>query len=424
MFRRTALVLASGLLSGCPAAADPDPAAEGGSSTTAEQQDGGDDVQTSSSSGDSAGSGADGDSTSATTTDSTTGCATDCDSIGDGESTADLPDAELDCHDGIDEDDDDRLDCVDSDCWEDRECAARFLRVATWNVRDVGEVGTLQHDQLIAVIQRIDADVLCLQEVGDAEQSALQAVATVTGYDHVVLAPAEGTPTGFIRNACLSRIEPAAADILYADDLSSDVSANDLTRPFVRLRLLVEPADRYVTVLAAHLKSGQEDVDRFRRMVEAIRLGQAVEAERDLFPNNAIVAFGDLNETPNPDEQTFTELPDDLPLSYVLGDDIDLPLSYEPFAPLEDAALERVHARVEDTPWTSTYLPGLVRLDYIYEDAGDLAVAEVYEACEDDGEDDFPYGDVLPKVGEPLPCGVSADASDHRPVVAVFYLAD
>ena len=49
-------------------------------------------------------------------------------------------------------------------------------------------------------------------------------------------------------------------------------------------------------------------------------------------------------------------------------------------------------------------------------------MAETYEACEDDGVDDFPYGDVLPKLGEPLACGVSADASDHRPVVAVLYL--
>lgn len=414
MFGRRTLVLASGLLVGCPAASDPEPAVGDGDTTTSGQA---------STDGDDTTTGVVGSSDSESdSSGSTTGCVSGCESTDDGESTEDIPDAELDCHDGIDEDDDDRLDCVDSDCWEDRECAARYLRVATWNVRDVGEPGELQHDQLVAVIQRLDADVLCLQEVGDSEQGALEAVAAATGYEHVVVAPAEGTTTGFIRNACLSRIEPAGADVLYADDVSPDGSANDLTRPFVRLRLLVESADRYVTIIAAHLKSGEDDVDRFRRMVEAIRLGQAVEAERAIFPDNAIVAFGDFNETPLPGEQTFTDLPDGLPLSYELGNDIALPLSYEPFAPLDDAALERVHARVEDTPWTDTYLPGLVRLDYIYEDAGDVAVAEVYEACEDDGVDDFPYGDVLPKVGKPLACGVSADASDHRPVVAVFYL--
>jgi len=407
---------------GCPTASDPEAAVEDGGSTTA-QQPNTDDGPLPTDSGETTASQADeGSSGGTTTSPSSTGCASSCESTGDGESTVDLPDAELDCHDGIDEDDDGRLDCVDSDCWEDQECAARYLRVATWNVRDVGEEGSLQHDQLIAVLERIDADVVCLQEVGDAEEEQLQAVALAAGYEHVVLAPAEGTPTGFIRNACLSRIEPAGADVLYADDISTDASANDVTRPFVRLRLLVESADRYVTVIAAHLKSGQDDVDRFRRMVESIRLGQVVEAERDIFPNNAILVIGDLNETPQPDEQTFDELPGGLPLAYELGSDIALPLTYEPFAPLEDATLERVHARVEDTPWTETYLPGLVRLDYIYEDAGEVAVAETYEACEDDGVDDFPYGDVLPKLGEPLACGVSADASDHRPVVAVLYL--
>ncbi|MEM6989206.1 MAG: endonuclease/exonuclease/phosphatase family protein [Myxococcota bacterium] len=349
------------------------------------------------------------------------GCAEPCGSS-DGDSDDGGPTVESQCHDRVDEDGDGVTDCFDSDCWGDTECDAAFLRVATWNVRGLGEVGATEYTQLVAVVQRIDADVLCLQEVGDAEGEALDALAAATGYETVVVGPALGAATGMIRNACLSRVDVAGSAIVGAADISSDPTANDVTRAFLRLRINLQPSDRYVSVFAAHLKSGEEEVDRFRRMVEATRLAQAVEQERDTFPGNAIVVLGDFNEVPDPPASTFASLPAGLPFSYSLGDDIDLPLDYDPFAPLESASLLRTHAHVEDAPWTATYLPGLVRLDYIYQDLDTVVVAEVYEACEDDGVDDAPLGDVLPKAGEALRCGASADASDHRPVVAVFHV--
>ncbi len=413
---RVALMLGCGLAAGC-VASSPEPSGAtdgvGDSGGSSEADDGGTDGSTvvDTTSG----------STGAGSSDTGTGCIGSCESTGNPDPTTSRPTQELDCHDGIDDDGDGAFDCLDDDCWNDDECAARSVRVATWNVLQLGAVGSPEHDQMIAVVRRIDADVLCLQEVGDDEDAALTGLADVAGYETVVVAPAQGATTGMIRNACLSRLPLAGSAVIDAEDISPDPSANDLTRPFVRLRLEVPAADRYLSIFAAHLKSGETSVDRFRRMVEAVRLGQAVEQEQAMFPNNAVVAFGDFNEVPDAPDDAFASVPGGLPLSYALGTDIALPLSYEPFAPMDDAGLARVHARVEDQPWTATYLPGLVRLDYIYQAGGEVVVAEAYEACEDDGVDDSPFGDVLPKAGEPLACGASADASDHRPVVAVLY---
>jgi endonuclease/exonuclease/phosphatase family metal-dependent hydrolase len=334
--------------------------------------------------------------------------------------TGSPPDAEIECHDGVDDDDDGALDCLDEDCWPVPACEERFLRVATFNVHEVGAPRSDEHEQLLAVLARIDADVVCLQEVGDDETEHLQALREAAGYAHFALAPPSG---GMIRNACLSRHEIVQYAALGSADLSSDPQAAELTRAIVRARIHLPRLDRYVTVFTAHPKAGITDTDRFRRMVEAIRLGQAVAIEREQYRDNAIVVAGDLNEIPDyPGDLVFDTLPADLPPAYVLGSDIILPLAYAPFAPLEDEGLARVPAWVEDTRWEETYLPELLRLDYIYADAGELVVAEVYEACQDDGQDRPPHGGVLPKAGAPLRCGTNADASDHRPVVAVFYL--
>ncbi len=337
-----------------------------------------------------------------------------------GETGPQPPQVETNCQDGIDDDADDRPDCFDDDCWG--ACEARFLRVATYNIREVGVPGSGQYTALLQTLQRIDADIVCLQEVLDEETDALESLAMQAGYAHLAAAPSGYPGSGQIRNACLSRYEIAQWDPLDEDELSLDPAANDMTRQFLRIRVNLGPLGGYLTIITAHLKAGGEELDRFRRMVEAARLGLAVDLERRTFPNNALIVMGDLNETPDAPRLTFDAPPaQGLPFSYRLGQDIAFPLPYLPFAPLEQAGLERVEARVEDHSWTDTYLPSHARLDYIYQDAASVVVSEAYDSCEDDGEDALPLGDLMPKAGDPLPCGVTGDASDHRPVVADFY---
>lgn len=356
-----------------------------------------------------------------TSSSSTTTCLTACSSTT-GQTSDDsdpLPTEESSCADGLDEDGDGRTDCFDDDCWAVEVCTDGFVRVATWNVRFIGVPGSAEHEALVDVLARIDADIVCLQEVGDDEGANLDALQQAAGYAYAVAAPPEG---GMIRTACLSRHEIVQWDALAASDLSSDPFADDLTRAILRIRVRLEAVDRYLTVLSSHLKADTTNTDRFRRMVDAIRLGAAIALEREIYPGNAIVALGDFNETPDhPQDLVFDVPPGDLPFSYALGDDIAFPLPYLPFAPIENEGVAVVDARVEDTGYRDTYLPSLVRLDYIYEDAAEVIVSEVYEACEDDDVDGDVRGDRMPKSGDPLPCGTNGDASDHRPVVAVFY---
>ncbi|MEM6996910.1 MAG: endonuclease/exonuclease/phosphatase family protein, partial [Myxococcota bacterium] len=307
-------------------------------------------------------------------------------------------------------------------CPGDPACAETVLRFATWNTLRVGPVGSAEYEALLAIVLRLDADVLCLQEVGEGEEPQLQALATAAGYHDGILTPASGPPGIGIANACMSRLDTLDAAYLWSDWISSDATARDLTRPFVRLRIRDDATGRYVSVLSGHLKAGTDDVDRFRRMVEFIRLGQAATAERDDFPGNAVVVLGDFNETPNPQSSTFSSLPSDLPSFYNLGNDIALPLTYAPAEPLQAAGLTRVEARWEDGTEEDTFIPFANRLDYIYVSDEEVLASEVYEACRDDGIDAEPVGDVLDKVGAPLDCGLSEVASDHRPVIVELVL--
>lgn len=404
------------LLAACAAA--PTSGAENG---TGAEVSSGDEVSTDGTTG---GAGAEASSTvnptSGPSAPSTSGCAIGCTESG--EATTEVgPAVETECSDQFDGDEDGFVDCFDADCWSETHCAERFVSVATWNIRQVGAPGTDEYEALIAVLDRIDADIVCLQEVGDEDTGNLDAAAEQLGYVFGVLAPPE-PGAGMIRNACLSRFEVVQSDVVDEFELSSDPNANDMTRSIVRARVYLDDIDRYLTLLNVHIKAGTEDVDRFRRMVELVRLGQAIELERSTYPNNAIIALGDFNEEPDHGVvQTWSSVPSPVPLSYRLGNDITLPLAYEPFAPVEAQGVTNVEALLEDTFYGDTYLPGLLKLDYIYEDAAPIVVSEVYDSCEDDGEDKPPLGDILPKVGDPLRCGTNGVASDHRPLVAVFY---
>ena len=329
---------------------------------------------------------------------------------------------EANCGDMADNDGDGDIDCADADCEEHEACGDTVFRIATWNLLGAGVQGSPSWEAARSIIARIDADVLCMQEIVEGEEAALQALAQSEGYVYGLLTPASGPPGAGIANACMSRLPTANENYLWSDWISPDPDARDMTRPFVRLRLYHPGSGRYVSILSGHLKAGTDEVDRFRRMIDHIRMAMAAEDERQQFPDNAVIALGDFNETPNPDAESFSSLPAGLPEFYSLGSDIDLPIVYDPAQPLIDAGLSRVEARWEDSTEDDTFIPFPRRLDYVWTTDEEIIAAEVYEACQDDGIDDAPQGDVLVKSGEPLSCGTSEVASDHRPVVVELRL--
>lgn len=305
----------------------------------------------------------------------------------------------------------------------DSACAGAPVRVATYNVRSVGEPGDDSFTALTDVLLRIDADVVCLQEVQEWETARLFSLATAAGYDDAIQANPPPAIGGEHTNACMSRLPLTLVGSYGGSDLSSDAQANDVGRDILVVQAdLSERAGApcRLGLATVHLKSGQEPLDWFRRQVEAERLVQAYERYQAEFPGDAFAVLGDFNE--NDDDPALGTVfesapPTGLPRSYRLGADIGFPLSYQPFERLSGLGFLLVDATQEDSGSYDTW-SNAVRLDYVAVHSATVVGDEVYNACRDNGVDDPPKGDFIPKAGRPLPCAVSELASDHFPVVA------
>jgi endonuclease/exonuclease/phosphatase family metal-dependent hydrolase len=305
-------------------------------------------------------------------------------------------------------------------------CGGRVVRVATYNVETVDAPGSVGFEALAAVLRRLDADVVCLQEVQHWETTSLFALASQAGYPDVIQAQQSPAIGGDHTNACLSRGGLALVDSYTGAELSSDAQANDVGRDILVVRVDLaegEPAPCHVGFVALHLKAGQSPLDWFRRQIEAERVAQAVARYRDEHPDEPIVILGDLNE--NLDDvalgSVFTGVPEGLPPSYRVGSDIVFPLTYQPFTRFEGLGFALVPATQEDSTRDATWNDA-VRLDYVLHAGAQLRGALVYNACRDDGVDGGAAGAWLPLAGDPLPCATSDDASDHFPVVADLLL--
>ena len=289
-------------------------------------------------------------------------------------------------------------------------CMGDAIRVATFNIESVGTPGTAQFDALRDILARIAADVACMQEVGDVELGALGALAEAAGYPNVIAAEQSQPIGGELRNACIARVPIELVGSYNGDDIAQGY-ANDVGRDILVVR--AEPTEGcYVGLFAVHLKSGEEDVDYFRRQVEVVRLLQVVDTYKIVRPNDGIVLLGDFNEQTDAAAlgTEFAAPPPGLPDSYEVGEDIEFPLRYHPFDTLSGNGFSRVEATWEGSDETSTW-QSTFQLDYVFLDQATPSAAEVYNACQDQGGG-------IPKEGEPLPCATSSAASDHMPVVA------
>ena len=295
-------------------------------------------------------------------------------------------------------------------------CNQTPLRVATFNVQDVGFSSEDQHTGLVAILTRMDADIVCMQEVLWTESSPLEQAASAAGYDNVIQANRSPGIGGDPTNACVSRVPVGLFGSFSGEDISSDPDANDVGRDILAIRAQVGPGC-FAGVVTVHLKSGFDYQDRFRRQIEAERLAAVIDAYREERPGDPLVVLGDFNEQFDDDTigSSIDDIPFDLPPSYQLGDDIQLPLVYDPFARVTEKGLEFVDAKWEDSVRRETW-NGSSRLDYVLFADAVLAGSEVYNACEDDGVDNDPPGDWLPKEGEPLACFASEVTSDHLPI--------
>lgn len=300
--------------------------------------------------------------------------------------------------------------------------AATPVRVASWNVQAVGDPGSLQYDAALAILERIGADVVGINEVSSAADAAKFAqLAVDAGYPYTVVP--DSNPFGALRNAVMSRLPFATAPLIHtAASLSGDPSAKDLSRLILEVVLDAPGNAPDLTLVIDHWKSGTGNDDEFRRVLESYRITQALDDLDSAV--DAFVILGDINEeadsvprSPNP----FETLPSGLPASFSLGADLDALLAgpgfqNDPFFYIADAsglAAELLLALQLDGSDATRPSSGR-RLDYIFVSSrlAASAVAEVYDSA-DEG---LPNG--LPKFGSAPAASASLDASDHFLVFA------
>jgi endonuclease/exonuclease/phosphatase family metal-dependent hydrolase len=185
---------------------------------------------------------------------------------------------------------------------------AAALRVATWNAHDLfdsedrrdppGELDTVLAPDAVeaklaavaAVLARLDADVVVLQEV---ETLALaEALAARAGYAEARLV--DGRDPRGIDVAALSRL-PVAAYVSHASDLAPDGLP---LWPRDCVELHVRAGGRRVVVVASHLSSALSD-DGTRRALQAARMREIADGVAADDPSALVLVAGDLNDGPD-----------------------------------------------------------------------------------------------------------------------------
>ncbi len=301
--------------------------------------------------------------------------------------------------------------------------AQEALRVATWNTQSLGNQGSNEWNRTVDIINRIGADVVALQEIDTAAEAALiPTLAGATGYSDWAVSSISGTLSGDFRGAVLSNYPILFSASHSAAQLSGDPNANDITRDIFEVHVQVPNAAERTAIFVLHLKAGSFNENKFRRAIEIHRLSQAISAYQSQYPMGSWLVVGDLNEDlgDGPFGQTFNAVPGGLPQTYSLGSDINFPVVYDPFNSLLAMGALIADATQEDSTTLYATRPSSGRrLDYvIYANGALLGGDEVYNSVRDNGIDDTPIGNWLPKVGAPLPATASAQSSDHFAVFA------
>ncbi|MES2923812.1 MAG: endonuclease/exonuclease/phosphatase family protein [Verrucomicrobiota bacterium] len=306
------------------------------------------------------------------------------------------------------------------------------LRVATFNVGahlvvppgggnvyfdyGIGPPGQPDFDTVRDILQRIDADVVALQEIHGADFNAgnLTALATGLGYPYVCYAPATNTFDTSLHVAFFSRF-PFLSQIL----IGSPAGAKEMNRLIPAVKVDVPGTTRDPVLVAAHLKSGSEASDLFQRTIELRRLTNYLTAQGLASGDNFLV-MGDFNLSSNP--RTFASIPaSGLPGSFSLGADITFPISYftDPTLYFSNPSVTRILPRQLDNS-TVTFPSSGSTID-VFLGSGIIGSrplrTEIYNSALDTSNSAG-----LPKAGAPLAAGTSATASDHLPLFGDFEL--
>jgi endonuclease/exonuclease/phosphatase family metal-dependent hydrolase len=183
---------------------------------------------------------------------------------------------------------------------------AAVIRLATWNVHDLfDEVDRLEPPGALderpgagevearlaavaAVLVRLDADAVLLQEVEDLP--LLRRLAARCGYPEARLL--EGNDPRGIDVALLSRL-PVVAYLGHAGEAGAD---GRWLWPRDAVEAVLTVGDQRVVLVGTHLSSRLSDPAGVRRALQAARLRALADGAEDRWGAALVVAGGDLND--------------------------------------------------------------------------------------------------------------------------------
>lgn len=298
------------------------------------------------------------------------------------------------------------------------------VRVATYNIGAhwnqsyfnyaLGDPGTVDYDSVRDVLDRIDADVVALQEIHAVDLQGspndVESLAAELGYGHLYVTPHTNAFDTSLKVVFLSRFP-----FLGTTAINSPAGAKELTRLHPMVEVDVPGTGNDLTLVSCHLKSGTEQSDRFERAVAAQRLVGALGGPGTTDGDNFVI-LGDFN--PSSSDTTFSALPTSgLPTTYSLGSDITFDVEYftdprDYFTSPLPVLLDPRQLDNSDSTFGTTFSNGPT-LDLILISQALAARAhdsEIYNSALDTA------GSGLPKAGPPLATSTSADASDHHAV--------
>lgn len=302
------------------------------------------------------------------------------------------------------------------------------IRVATYNIQDgTGATDSAKFAALSNTIHRMDADIVCFQEMTSGTFDNWQSLATNLGYDYTAISGL-GPLAGALYNGYYSRFP-----IVASANITGPEGSKDMTRFPFRVTIQIPGAKNPLVIWNMHHKASSSTTDKYRRSIEAYRIIQDINAYcASNLTHTEYIFVGDLNENVDKDTsktpQWFTEeRTTGLPVSWVLGSDIPFPLRYAIF-PTEcyaDAGLGLIvlDPVQENTTSRVTRPASTNRLDYVFLSPAlhnnplGAPQSEVYYSVTD-------AGGGLPKRGSPLPAGTSLTASDHLPIFVDIHMAD
>ncbi len=306
------------------------------------------------------------------------------------------------------------------------------IRVATFNIGahlvvptgggpayfdyGLGKSGTPDHDSVREILDRIDADVVALQEIhtADVNGNDVADLAASLGYPHFYIAPTTNVFDPSLRVAFLSRFP-----FLTQNSIGPPGAAKDVTRRMPVVKVDVPGTTRDPVLLAAHLKSGSAASDIFQRTVEMRRLTDSLSAQ-GLTTNDNFIVMGDFNLSNS--DRTFTTLPTSgLPSGFILGADIAFPQNYytNPLSYFTTPSVNRIIPRqLDGSAVTFPSSGSSIDLFLVSPVIGARPVrSEIYNSALDTSN-----ATGLPKSGSPLAPSTSATASDHYPLLGDFEL--